>query len=106
LPKDKPAKEQGLPRVSASHPGLVVDGNVDFRFLFTTELQRYGAVLECDSGAAALAAFRDSTARIVFVGRELGVVGAELLVRKMREARGAEGLRVVGLVDEKADASF
>jgi CheY-like chemotaxis protein len=106
LPKEKPAKEQGLPRVSGSHPGLVVDGNVDFRFVFTTELQRYGAVLECDSGAAGLAAFRDSAARIVFVGRELGVVGAELLVRKMREARGTEGLRVVGLVDEHTDASF
>jgi len=106
LPKEKAAKEQGLPRVSASHPGLVVDGNLDFRFLFTSQLQRYGAVLECDSGAAALAAFRDSGARIVFVGRELGVVGAELLVRKLREARGAEGLRVVGLVDEHSDASF
>jgi CheY-like chemotaxis protein len=106
LPKEKPAKEQGLPRVSASHPGLVIDGNVDFRFVFTTELQRYGAVLECDSGAAGLAAFRDSDARIVFVGRELGVVGAELLVRKMREARGADRLRVVGLVDEQTDASF
>ena len=106
LPKEKPAKEQGLPRVSASRPGLVVDGNLDFRFVFTTELQRYGAVLECDSGAAALAAFRDSDARIVFVGRELGVVGAELLVRKMREARGRDGLRIVGLVDEHTDASF
>jgi CheY-like chemotaxis protein len=106
LPKEKPAKEQGLPRVSAARPGLVVDGNLDFRFVFTTELQRYGAVLECDSGAAALAAFRDSAARIVFVGRELGVVGAELLVRKMREARGGDGLRVVGLVDEHTDASF
>jgi CheY-like chemotaxis protein len=106
LPKEKPAKEQGVPRVSASHPGLVVDGNLDFRFVFTTELQRYGAVLECDSGAAALAAFRDSDAHIVFVGRELGVVGAELLVRKMRESRGSDGLRIVGLVDEHTDASF
>jgi DNA-binding response OmpR family regulator len=106
LPKEKPAKEQGLPRVSASHPGLVVDGNLDFRFVFTSELQRYGAVLECDSGAAALAAFRDSQARIVFVGRELGVVGAELLVRKMREARAGDGLRIVGLTDEHTDASF
>jgi CheY-like chemotaxis protein len=106
LPKEKPAKEPGLPRVSASHPGLVVDGNLDFRFVFTTELQRYGAVLECDSGAAALAAFRDSEARIAFVGRELGVVGAELLVRKMREARGSDGLRIIGLVDEHTDASF
>jgi CheY-like chemotaxis protein len=106
LPKEKAAKEQGLPRVSGSHPGLVVDGNLDFRFVFTSELQRYGAVLECDSGAAALAAFRDSGARIVFVGRELGVVGAELLVRKMRESRGGDGLRIVGLVDEHTDASF
>jgi YesN/AraC family two-component response regulator len=60
LPKEKAAKEQGLRACRPSHPGLVVDGNLDFRFLFTSELQRYGAVLECDSGAAALAAFRDS----------------------------------------------
>ena len=74
--------------------------------MFTNELQRYGAVLECDSGAAALAAFRESPVNIVFIGRELGVVGAELLVRKLREARGSEGLRLVGLVDEHADESF
>jgi hypothetical protein len=106
LPKEKPAKTQGQPRVSASYPGLVVDGNLDFRFVFTSELQRYGAVLECASGAAALAAFRDSDSRLVFVGRELGVVGAELLVRKLREARGSDGLRIVGLVDEHTDDSF
>ena len=106
LPKERPAREHGLPRVSATHPGLVVDGNMDFRFVFTTELQRYGAALECDSGAAALAAFRESPVNIVFVGRELGVVGAELLVRKLRETKGSEGLRLVGLVDEHTDASF
>jgi CheY-like chemotaxis protein len=106
LPKEKPAREQGLPRVSATHPGVVVDGNLDFRFVFASELQRYGAVLECDSGAAGLAAFRDSGARIVFVGRELGVVGPELLVRKLREARGSEDVRIIGLVDERTDASF
>lgn len=106
LPKEKPIKEQGIPRVAANHPGLVVDGNGDFRFLFTSELQRYGPVLECDSGAAALAAFRDSPVNIVFVGRELGVVGPELLVRKLRETKGRSGVRLVGLVDEHSDASF
>ena len=94
-----------MPRVSAIRPGLVVDGNMDFRFVFTNELRRYGAVIESDSGAAALAAFRESPVNIVFIGRELGVVGAELLVRKLREAKG-EGLRLVGLVDEHADESF
>jgi len=58
LPKKKPVREQGVPRVSGTRPGLVVDGNGDFRFVFAGQLQRYGAVLECDSGAAALAAFR------------------------------------------------
>jgi CheY-like chemotaxis protein len=106
LPKEKPIKTQGEPRVSGTSPGLVVDGNLDFRYVFTSELQRYGAVLECDSGAAALAAFRDSPVNIVFIGRELGVVGAELLVRKLREAKGSESLRLVGLVDEHTDASF
>ena len=106
LPKKKPAREQGVPRVSGTRPGLVVDGNGDFRFVFAGQLQRYGAVLECDSGAAALAAFRESPVNIVFIGRDLGVVGAELLVRKLREARGSDGLRLVGLADETADASF
>ena len=106
LPKKKPVREQGVPRVSGTRPGLVVDGNGDFRFLFAGQLQRYGAVLECDSGAAALAAFRESPVNIVFIGRDLGVVGAELLVRKLREARGSGGLRLVGLADENADESF
>jgi CheY-like chemotaxis protein len=106
LPKEKPVREQGVPRVSSTRPGLVVDGNGDFRFVFAGQLQRYGQVIECDSGAAALAAFRESPVNIVFVGRELGVVGAELLVRKLREARGSDGLRLVGLVDEHTDASF
>jgi CheY-like chemotaxis protein len=106
LPKEKPARTQGDPRVSATNPGLVVDGNLDFRYVFTSELQRYGAVLECDSGAAALAAFRESPVNIVFVGRELGVVGPELLVRKLRESKSSETLRLVGLVDEHTDASF
>src|SRR6187399_2730427 len=106
LPKKKPVREPGIPRVSGTRPGLVVDGNGDFRFVFAGQLQRYGAVLECDSGAAALAAFRDSPVNIVFIGRDLGVVGAELLVRKLREARGSAGLRLIGLADEDADASF
>ena len=106
LPKKKPVREQGVPRVSGTRPGLVVDGNGDFRFVFAGQLQRYGAVLECDSGAAALAAFRESPVSIVFIGRDLGVVGAELLVRKLREARGSGSLRLVGLADENADESF
>jgi hypothetical protein len=79
---------------------------MDFRFVFTTELQRYGPVLQCDSGAAALASFRESPVKIAFVGRELGVVGAELLVRKLRESRAAKGLRLIGLLDEDTDPSF
>jgi len=106
LPKKKPVREQGVPCVSGTRPGLVVDGNGDFRVVFAGQLQRYGAVLECDSGAAALAAFRESPVSIVFIGRDLGVVGAELLVRKLREARGSGGLRLVGLADENADESF
>ena len=111
-PGQHPAEEEagaasrGCRACRRTRPGLVVDGNGDFRFVFAGQLQRYGAVLECDSGAAALAAFRESPVNIVFIGRELGVVGAELLVRKLREARGSEGLRLVGLADEHADASF
>ena len=108
LPKDPAAKrENGTPgRVSAQNPALIVDGNMDFRFLFSSELQRYGPVMECDSGAAALASFRESPVNIVFIGRELGVVGSELLVRKLREAKSKGGLRLVGLMDDDMDPSL
>jgi CheY-like chemotaxis protein len=106
LPKEPTAvREAGVPRVSALSPGLIVDGNLDFRFVFSSELQRYGSVLEADSGAAALAVFRESSVNVVFVGRELGVVGVELLVRKMREARPGKEVRIIGLTDHPDPAT-
>jgi CheY-like chemotaxis protein len=106
LPKEPAAvREPGVPRVSALSPGLIVDGSLDFRFIVSSELKRYGPVLEADSGAAALAAFRESSVNVVFVGRELGVVGTELLVRKLREARPGKAVRIIGLTEDHPDAA-
>lgn len=83
------------------NPALVVDGNLDFRHFFAVEAERYGLVREAESSAAALAQYRRSAVDVVFVGGSLGIMNAEMLVRKLREAAGSRPLRIVGIVEEK-----
>jgi CheY-like chemotaxis protein len=101
LPRPQEAAEDGAAlRLSPSTPALVVDGSLDFRFALVNELQSFGTVHEADSGAAALARFRDLAVGLVFVGQDLGVVGPEMLVRRLRRLRPDGPLRVVGMVDD------
>lgn len=64
---------------------LLVDGDSNFRPVFVSAAERFGPIVTADSGADALAAFRASPAEIVFVGRDLGILGAESMMRKMRD---------------------
>lgn len=73
--------------VNQDCPALVVDGNLDFRFFFANQMARYGHVVQAESGAAALSAFKRSPAGVVFIGNDLGVVGPERLSLKIREMR-------------------
>lgn len=86
-------------RLDAETPALVVDGSAEYRRFFVAQAEAYGKVTAAESGLSALATFKSAPSSLVFVGRDLGVVGRELLVRKMREIRPDQLLRIVELRD-------
>lgn len=85
-------------------PALLIDGNLDYRHFFVTEGCKQGPIMDVASGAAALAQFRQLPTRLIFVGSELGVLGPELLVPKLRALAGGQPVRIVGIVDPEAAA--
>lgn len=85
--------------VSPDSPALLIDGNLDFRHFFVTEAERYGPIRAADSAAAGLAAYRSAPVNVVFVGTKLGVMGAEMLVRKLRDTAGERRVRIVGVIE-------
>lgn len=89
-------------RLSATTPAMLIDGNLDFRFYFVNQAQRYGPIMQADSGAAGIAQFRRSPVDLVFVGGDLGLVSGERVVKKLRELR-SESLRIVRLADPSED---
>lgn len=91
--------------VKSDAPALIADGNLDFRFFFANQVARYGPVVQAESGAAALAAFKRSPAGVVFIGNELGVVGAERLAMKIRETRPS-GVRIVRVAELPQDVTL
>ena len=86
-------------RLDPDTPALLVDGNLDYRHFFVTQGSKQGPIMQAESGASALAHFRRSPTRIVFVGSEIGVLGPNLLVPKLRAMSGALPVRIVGIVD-------
>jgi two-component system chemotaxis response regulator CheY len=84
-------------RLDAQTPALLADGDADYRRFFTAQAEVYGTVVAAESGLSALAAFKRDPSRLVFVGSDLGVVGRDLLIRKMREMRPDEPLRIIEL---------
>lgn len=93
--------------LSPDSPAMLVDGNLDYRHFFVTQSQKQGPVVQAASGAAAVGLFRQTPVRLVFVGSQLGVLRAELLLTKLRAMAGGQPLRVVGVVDpaDPTDAS-
>ncbi len=108
LPHDTPGAngEARALRLSPTAPAMLVEGNLDHRFFFASQAQRYGTIQEIESGASAVARFKDSTARVVFVGSDLGVVNAAMLVRKLRATHRDRPLRIVGMLDATAPDSL
>lgn len=92
-------------RLGPATPALLVDGNLDYRHFFVTEGTKQGPIMEAGSGAAALAHFRQTPVRMVFVGSELGVLGAELLIPKLRAMASGQPLRIIGIVDPSDPAA-
>ncbi len=91
--------DKGSLQLSPDSPALLVDGDQNFRHFFTSVASRYGPVVEARSGANALALFRQNPVHVVFVGSDLGVLGASTLIRKIQEDRATHPTRFVGIVD-------
>lgn len=85
-------------------PALLVDGNLNYRQFFVQETERYGPIIQAESGAAAVAMFSRGAARIVFIGEDLGVIKADRLVQKLRAMASAYPIRIVALT-EKPDGN-
>lgn len=83
-------------RMAADAPALLVDGDQNFRHTFASVAGEYGPVMVADSGADALALFRRSPVGLVFIGTGLGIMGAETLIKKIREVEPSP-TRVVGV---------
>ena len=83
-------------RLGPDTPALLVDGDQNFRHSFASVAGEYGPVMPADSGADALALYRRSPVGLVFIGRGLGIMGAETLIRKIREIESAP-TRIIGV---------
>ncbi len=87
-------------RLDLETPALFVDGSAEYRKFFVTQAETFGKIVTVESGLSALAAFKRAPVHLVFVGGDLGVVGRELLIRKMREMRVEQRLRIVELREQ------
>jgi CheY-like chemotaxis protein len=97
--------QRGDIRLDAETPALLVDGNPEYRRHFVAHAEAYGRITALESGLAVLAEFKRDPCRLVFVGSDLGVVGPELLMSKLREMRKQQPLRIVELRDADDQAS-
>lgn len=80
------ATAQANARLCAETPALIVDGDANFRHVFTSVASQFGAVIAAESGAEALALFRRTPVDLVFIGEQLGIMAADVLIRKIRES--------------------
>lgn len=67
-------------------PAMLVDGDANFRHVFVSVASQFGSVVTADSGAEALALYRRNPVGLVFVGEQLGIMGPDVLVRKIQDA--------------------
>jgi len=86
-------------RLDRETPALVADGSAEYRRFFVSQAEPYGPIVAAESGLSALAAFKRAPSRLVFIGGELGVVGRDLLIRKLRQMSADQPLRIVELRD-------
>ncbi len=99
-------------RVARAHEGgdedrsplLVADGNADFRQLVSAALGAHRLVHQAQSGVAALQRAVETRPGIVLVGGDLGLLGPDLLMRKLRAAGELAGTRIVAVVPRSRDS--
>ena len=92
----------GRVEVDGQTPVLIADGSADFRHFVASTIGSARVVHQAQSGVAALQKCVESRPGIVFVGSELGVLGPELLVRKLRGLPELASTRIVAVVAKQA----
>jgi DNA-binding response OmpR family regulator len=90
-------------RASENTPGddrplLVADGSAEFRQFVAAALGPHRVVHQAQSGVAALQRAVETRPGVILVGGELGLLGPELLIRKLRAAGELAGARIVAVV--------
>jgi CheY-like chemotaxis protein len=84
--------------IDARTPMLLADGNADFRQFFAQTMGGKRTIHQTETGVAALQRCVESRPGLVFVGSELGVLGPELLVRKLRATPDLAQTRIYAIV--------
>ena len=87
--------------IDAATPILIADGNADFRLFFASTFAGR-TIHQAETGVAALQRSVAAKPGVVFVGGELGVLGPELLVRKLRAAPELASARIFAIVPSQA----
>jgi CheY-like chemotaxis protein len=95
-----------LPSGEDRTPVLVADGNAEFRQFVAAALAPGRVVLQAQSGVAALQRAVESRPGVVLVGGDLGLLGSELLLRKLRAAGELAGTRLVAIVPTTGDTAI
>lgn len=87
-------------------PLLVADGDDEFRQFVAAALTPGRVVHQAQSGVAALQRAVETRPGVVLVGGDLGLLGPELLMRKLRAASELDDTRIVALVAKGADTTM
>jgi two-component system, chemotaxis family, chemotaxis protein CheY len=85
---------------------LVADGHADFRQFVVAALGPHWVVHQAQTGVAALQCAVETRPGIVLVGGELGLLGPDLLRRKLRAAGELAETRIVAIVSKGGDAAI
>jgi CheY-like chemotaxis protein len=80
-----------------ARPILIADGSAEFRRFFASAVGSLSPVRQAESGLDALQQCLTSPPYAVFIGSHLGVLGEEMLARKIRALDRCSSVRIVGV---------
>jgi CheY-like chemotaxis protein len=92
----------GAPELDERTSVLIADGNADFRHFVATALAPARVVHQAASGVAALQRCADVRPGLVLIGGELGVLGPDLLARRLRGIPDVPAPRLFFIVPKQA----
>jgi CheY-like chemotaxis protein len=85
---------------------LVADGNAEFRQFVAAALSPSRVVHQAQTGVAALQRAVETRPGVVLVGGDLGLLGPDLLMRKLRASGELAQTRIVAVVSKPGDTAI